>query len=113
MTLKPTQSKSGTPRSVSKNPVNKAGRPDHPSLIDGKSEAGKVGTVSTYIPRTVSNNPVSKGGRSSGMGPEAGVAGEPTSNRITTSNARAFVRATGHSVNEANQMGTPRLKGGK
>lgn len=116
MSLKPIQgNKSGTPRTVSSNPVNKTGRPDHPPIIDGNPEAGKVGTVSNYNAYGTSRNPVKKGGRSSGMGPDAGVAGEPGGNQITTSNARAFVRATGHNVSEANQMGTSRLsnfKGG-
>lgn len=117
MTLKPGQEKSGTPRIVSTNPVNKTGRPDHPTLIDGTPQAGKVGTVSTYIPREVSNNPVQKGGRPSGMAPEAGLAGpgmSPSSAPGTTYNT-GYIRAYGHTFSEANKMGTPRLsefKGG-
>jgi hypothetical protein len=111
MTLKPTQTSSGTSWKRDANPVNKTGRPDHPTLIDGTPEAGKVGTVSTYVARGTSGNPVAKSGRPDGMGPSAGIAGPgmSPSNVITTHNSANFIQGSGHSVPTANQMGTPRL----
>lgn len=86
MALKPTQAKPGYPRvGTGKSHAFKAGRPDHPPVLDGATGDAGAGPTTTNYPRTTSASKPSKTGRRDGMqdlsGPEGrlstgyGVAG--------------------------------------